>query len=66
MADIVIDTSTVLKWYIPEQHHSGNSAEAHPFRGGRKRVSCTAQTTEHSIADSPTLFKNINKENTLL
>jgi predicted nucleic acid-binding protein len=21
MADVVIDTSTVVKWYIPEQHH---------------------------------------------
>jgi predicted nucleic acid-binding protein len=21
MADVVVDTSTVVKWYIPEQHH---------------------------------------------
>jgi len=33
--------------------HSGSSAEAHPFRGGRKRVRSERQTTNYDRADSP-------------
>jgi ribosomal-protein-alanine N-acetyltransferase len=32
--------------------HSGNSAEAHPFRGGSKRVSSERQTTDYGRTDS--------------
>jgi hypothetical protein len=47
MADIVIDTSTLMKWYIPEQHHSGNSAEAPPLQGWEKarKLHCTNHRT---------------------
>jgi len=36
--------------------HSGNSAETHPFRGGRKRVRSVKQTTDYNRADSPTFL----------
>jgi hypothetical protein len=39
--------------------HSGNSAEAHPFSGGRKRVSSVRQPTDDDRTDSPTLAPNL-------
>jgi hypothetical protein len=34
------------------------SAEAHPFRGGRKRVRSEQQTTDDGRADSPVVAQN--------
>jgi len=42
--------------------HSGNSAEAHPFRRRRKRVSHTIRATETASPILPTLLKNIFRE----
>lgn len=35
MADIIVDTSTVVKWYIPEQHHEEARALRDDFLNGR-------------------------------
>lgn len=35
MADIVVDTSTVVKWYIPEQHHEQARALRDEFLNGK-------------------------------
>ncbi|MDY6819491.1 MAG: type II toxin-antitoxin system VapC family toxin [Halobacteriales archaeon] len=35
MADVVIDTSTVVKWYIPEQHHEQARALRDGFLNGK-------------------------------
>ncbi|AUX09635.1 PilT protein domain protein [Halalkaliarchaeum desulfuricum] len=35
MADIVVDTSTVVKWYIPEQHHEQARALRDDFLNGK-------------------------------
>ena len=35
MADVVIDTSTVVKWYIPEQHHEQARALRDDFLNGK-------------------------------
>jgi predicted nucleic acid-binding protein len=35
MADVVVDTSTVVKWYIPEQHHEQARALRDDFLDGR-------------------------------
>jgi len=35
MADIVVDTSTVVKWYIPEQHHERARALRDDFLNGK-------------------------------
>jgi predicted nucleic acid-binding protein len=35
MADVVIDTSTVVKWYIPEQHHERARALRDDFLNGK-------------------------------
>ena len=42
--------------------HSGNSAEAHGFSHGRKRVPSMQQSIDYTIADSPYVFKIVNKE----
>jgi predicted nucleic acid-binding protein len=34
MADVVVDTSTVVKWYIPEQHHEQARALRDDFLNG--------------------------------
>jgi predicted nucleic acid-binding protein len=34
MADVVVDTSTVVKWYIPEQHHEQARALRDDFLDG--------------------------------
>ena len=36
--------------------HSGNSAETHPFTGGRKRVRSEPQPTDYGRPDSPTFL----------
>jgi len=35
MADVVVDTSTVVKWYIPEQHHERARALRDDFLDGK-------------------------------
>ena len=35
MADVVVDTSTVVKWYIPEQHHERARALRDDFLNGK-------------------------------
>ena len=35
MTDIVVDTSTVVKWYIPEQHHEQARALRDEFLNGK-------------------------------
>jgi predicted nucleic acid-binding protein len=35
MADVVVDTSTVVKWYIPEQHHDRARAVRDDFLNGK-------------------------------
>jgi len=35
MADVVVDTSTVVKWYIPEQHHEQARALRDDFLNGK-------------------------------
>ena len=35
MADVIIDTSTVVKWYIPEQHHEQARALRDDFLNGK-------------------------------
>jgi predicted nucleic acid-binding protein len=35
MADVVVDTSTVVKWYIPEQHHEQARALRDEFLNGK-------------------------------
>lgn len=35
MTDVVIDTSTVVKWYIPEQHHQQARALRDAFLNGK-------------------------------
>jgi predicted nucleic acid-binding protein len=35
MGDIVVDTSTVVKWYIPEQHHEQARALRDDFLNGK-------------------------------
>jgi predicted nucleic acid-binding protein len=35
MAEVVIDTSTVVKWYIPEQHHEQARALRDDFLNGK-------------------------------
>ncbi|SEO20372.1 Predicted nucleic acid-binding protein, contains PIN domain [Halorientalis persicus] len=35
MADIVVDTSTVVKWYIPEQHHEQARTLRDDFLNGK-------------------------------
>ena len=40
MADVVIDTSTVVKWYIPEQHHEQARALRDDFLNGKHDL-CT-------------------------
>lgn len=35
MAEIVVDTSTVVKWYIPEQHHEQARALRDDFLNGK-------------------------------
>jgi predicted nucleic acid-binding protein len=35
MADVVIDTSTIVKWYIPEQHHEQARALRDDFLNGK-------------------------------
>ncbi len=35
MADVVIDTSTVVKWYIPERHHEQARALRDDFLNGK-------------------------------
>ena len=42
--------------------HSGNSAEAHGFSHGRKRVPSMQQSIDYTMADSPYVFKIVNKE----
>lgn len=36
MADIVVDTSTVVKWYIPEQHHEQARSLRDDFLNGKQ------------------------------
>jgi predicted nucleic acid-binding protein len=35
MADVVVDTSTIVKWYIPEQHHEQARALRDDFLNGK-------------------------------
>ena len=35
MADVVVDTSTVVKWYIPEQHHEQARTLRDDFLNGK-------------------------------
>ena len=35
MADVVVDTSTAVKWYIPEQHHEQARALRDDFLNGK-------------------------------
>ena len=35
MTDVVVDTSTVVKWYIPEQHHERARALRDDFLNGK-------------------------------
>jgi len=35
MADVVVDTSTVVKWYIPEQHHERARTLRDDFLNGK-------------------------------
>ena len=35
MADVVVDTSTAVKWYIPEQHHEQARALPDDFLNGK-------------------------------
>jgi 2,5-diketo-D-gluconate reductase B len=42
--------------------HSGNSAKAHGFSHGRKRVPSMQQSIDYTMADSPHVFKIVNKE----
>ncbi|WP_302083090.1 metallophosphoesterase family protein [Salinibaculum rarum] len=49
-----LDTVREVADVVVQGNHSGNSAEAHPFTGGRKRVRYTTLPTPNGIADSPT------------
>jgi hypothetical protein len=49
-----------------ERFTSGNSAEAHGFSRGRKRVPSVRQSIGYATADSPFMFKKFNKEWILL
>jgi 2,5-diketo-D-gluconate reductase B len=42
--------------------HSGNSAKARGFSHGRKRVPSMQQSIDYTMADSPYVFKIVNKE----
>lgn len=42
MADVVIDTSTVVKWYIPERHHEEARALRDDFLNGKHDLSAPA------------------------
>lgn len=39
MANIVVDTSTIIKWYIPEQHHEQARALRDDFLNGKHDLS---------------------------
>jgi predicted nucleic acid-binding protein len=38
MADVVVDTSTVVKWYIPEQHHEQARTLRDDFLNGKHEL----------------------------
>lgn len=42
MADVVVDTSTVVKWYIPEEHHERARALRDDFLNGVHDLSAPA------------------------
>jgi predicted nucleic acid-binding protein len=42
MADIVVDTSAIVKWYIPEQHHEQARALRDDFLNGKHDLSAPA------------------------
>jgi predicted nucleic acid-binding protein len=42
MADVIIDTSTIIKWYIPEQHHKEARALRDDFLNGTQDLCAPA------------------------
>ena len=42
MADVVVDTSTIVKWYIPEQHHEQARALRDDFLNGTHNLFAAA------------------------
>jgi predicted nucleic acid-binding protein len=42
MGDVVVDTSTVVKWYIPEQHHEQARALRDDFLNGKHNLCAPA------------------------
>jgi predicted nucleic acid-binding protein len=42
MPEVVVDTSTVVKWYIPEQHHEQARTLRDDFLNGKQELSAPA------------------------